>query len=156
MLELPDGRTLAFTEIGSSGAPAALYSHGAPGWRLELATLDEAFDEVGVRVLTPDRPGYGASTLQPGRSTAAWADDVAALGDHLGVDRFAVMRLSSGGLYAVACSAALGERVCGAVIAAGNTDMSWPDASDGSLQSELDVMAADDEDVAVAAQAGTA
>jgi pimeloyl-ACP methyl ester carboxylesterase len=150
LLELPDGRTLAFTEIGASGAPVAFYFHGAPGGRLELATMDQAFAGAGVRVITPDRPGYGASTLQPGRTTAAWADDVAALADHLSIDRFAVMGLSSGGPYAVACAAVLGERVCGAVVVAGNTDMSWPDASDGYLQSELDIMAADNEDVAVA------
>lgn len=150
LLDVSGGRTLGFTEIGASDAPAAFYFHGAPGGRLELATLDDAFAEAGVRVVTPDRPGYGTSTPQPGRTTAAWADDVAALADHLGVDRFAVMGLSSGGPYAVACAAVLGERVCGAVIAAGNTDMSWPEASDGYLQSELDIMAADDEDAAVA------
>ena len=106
LLDVSGGRTLGFTEIGSSDAPVAFYFHGAPGGRLELATFDDAFAAVGVRVVTPDRPGYGTSTPQPGRTTAAWADDVAALADHLGVDRFAVMGLSSGGPYAVACAVA--------------------------------------------------
>ena len=149
-MTLPDGRTLAYTEIGAPGGPVALYFHGAPGSRLELVALDEAFAAVGVRVVTPDRPGYGGSTPRRGRTTADWADDVAALADHLGVERFAVMGLSSGGPYAVACASLLGDRVTGAIVAAGNTDMSWPQASDGYLQSELDIMAMDDEDTAAA------
>lgn len=147
---LDDGRTLAFTDIGSPDGPVVFYCHGAPGGRLELVGLDAAFAEVGVRVLTPDRPGYGGSTPLAGRTTASWANDIAGLADRLGVDRFGVIGLSSGGPYAVACAALLSDRVCGAVIAAGNTDMSWPDASAGYLESELTIMGLDDEDAAVA------
>ena len=147
---LPDGRTLAYTDIGASGDRVAFYFHGAPGSRLELVSLDEAFAAVGVRVITADRPGYGGSSPLLGRTTADWAGDVAALADHLGVERFAVMGLSSGGPYTVACAALLGERVIGAIVAAGNTDMSWPGAADGYMQSELDLMAMDDEAAAVA------
>ena len=45
------------------------------------------------------------------------AADVAALADHLGVDRFAVQGLSAGGPYALAVAALLGDRVaaCAAV-----------------------------------------
>ena len=149
-MTLPDGRTLAYTEIGAAHGPVALYFHGAPGSRLELIALDEAFAAVGLRVITADRPGYGGSTPLPGRTTADWADDVAALADRLGVDRFVVMGLSSGGPYTVACASLLGDRVTGAIVAAGNTDMSWPEASDGYLQSELEIMAMDDEGAAVA------
>jgi pimeloyl-ACP methyl ester carboxylesterase len=149
-MTLPDGRTLAYTDIGAPGGHVAFYFHGAPGSRLELVALDGAFTEVGIRVITADRPGYGGSTPLVGRTTADWADDVAALADHLGVERFAVMGLSSGGPYAVACGSLLGDRVRGVIVAAGNTDMSWPGASDGYLQSELDIMAMDDEDAAVA------
>jgi pimeloyl-ACP methyl ester carboxylesterase len=149
-MTLPGGRTLAYTEIGAPDGPVALYFHGAPGSRLELLALDEAFAAVGLRVITADRPGYGGSTPLLGRTTADWADDVAALAHRAGIERFVVMGLSSGGPYAVACAALLGDRVAGAIIAAGNTDMSWPEASDGYLQSELDIMSMDDEDAAVA------
>lgn len=149
-MTLADGRTLAYTEIGALEGVVAFYFHGAPGGRLELASLDDAFAAVGVRVITADRPGYGGSRPLTGRTTADWADDVSALADHLGVDQFGVMGLSSGGPYTVACAALLGERVIGAIVAAGNTDMSWPGASDGYMQSELDIMAMDDEAAAVA------
>lgn len=148
-LTLRDGRTLAFTDIGSPTGRLVVYCHGAPGGRLELTQLDAEFAAVGVRLVTPDRPGYGGSDPMPGRTTAGWTEDVVALTDHLGSDRFGVIGLSSGGPYAVACTALLPERVTGAVIAAGNTDMSWPHAADGYLDSELGIMALGDEDAAV-------
>ncbi len=150
ILALPDGRLLAYTTIGTPDGPTVVYHHGAPGGRLELLALDEAFDAVGVCVVTADRPGYGGSTPLAGRTTADWVDDVTTLVDHLGADRFAVMGLSSGGPYAVACASLLGDRVTGAVVAAGNTDMSWPDARTGYLDSELEIMALADADEAMA------
>ena len=148
-LTLPDGRTLAYTSIGRPNGPVAVYHHGAPGSRLELADLDDVADAAGVRIVTPDRPGYGGSRPQPGRTTAGFVEDVVALADHLGVDRFGVVGLSSGGPYAVACASLLGDRVVGAIVAAGNTDMSWPDAADGYLPSELELMALADANAAV-------
>ncbi len=150
VVTLPDGRTLAYTTIGAPDGRAVCYQHGAPGGRLELVGLDDAFTREGVRVVTADRPGYGGSTPFARRTTAAWAHDVTALADHLGLDRFAVIGLSSGGPYAVACAALLGDRVVGAVIAAGNTDMSWAGARDGYLDSELAIMVLDGPDDAVA------
>ena len=76
MTTLDDGRTLAFTDIGSPEGPVVLYCYGAPGGRLELVALDTAFAEVGVRVVTPARPGYGGSTPLAGRTTASWATDI--------------------------------------------------------------------------------
>jgi pimeloyl-ACP methyl ester carboxylesterase len=154
VLTLADGRTLAYTTVGtpdaSPDASVVFYQHGAPGGRLELLGLDDAFEAARLRVITADRPGYGGSTPLAGRTTAGWVDDIAALADHVGTERFAVVGLSSGGPYAVACAALLGDRVVGAVIAAGNTDMSWPAARDGYLESELAIMALEDTGAAVA------
>jgi len=150
-LVLPDGRTLSYTSIGSPDGAVVVYHHGAPGGRLELATLDAAIVAAGLRIITPDRPGYGGSTPLVGRTTAGFVDDVVALTDHLGVDRFCVVGLSSGGPYTVACASLIGDRVIGAIVAAGNTDMSWPGAADGYFQSELDLMALADADAAAAA-----
>jgi len=149
-LTLPDGRRLSFTSIGRPDGPVFIYHHGAPGSRLELLSLDDAANAAGVRIVTPDRPGYGGSSPQPVRSTAGFVDDVVALADHLEVDRFAVMGLSSGGPYAVACASLLGSRITSAIVAAGNTDMKWPDAADGYIASELELMALADADAAAA------
>jgi len=67
--------------------------------------------EMELRVIAPDRPGYGLSDLKPERAIVDWADDVSALADHLNVARFAVLGISGGGPYAIACAAKLPERV---------------------------------------------
>jgi pimeloyl-ACP methyl ester carboxylesterase len=149
-MALSDGRTLAYTECGASSGPLIVYCHGAPGGRLDVVWLEAAFSGLGVRVVSADRPGYGGSTPHPGRGWKDWPDDVAALADHLSVGRFAVMGLSSGGPYAVACAALLPERVTSAGIIAGVTDMGWPDAWEGYDEDEAALMRLGDEAKAVA------
>ena len=146
---LSDGRSLAYTDLGTSDGRAAMYFHGAPTSRLDLVGLDEAFNSLGVRVVSADRPGYGGSSAQPERTLSDWPVDVAELADHLGLDRFAVIGLSSGGPYAAVCAASLPDRVSGAGIVAGVTDMNWPGAWDGYAQSEATVMRLGDESAAI-------
>ena len=145
---LADGRTLAYTVLGATNGPVAMYFHGAPTSRLDLVGWEEAFDSLGVTVVSPDRPGYGGSSPQPGRGLSDWPVDVAELADHLGLNRFAVIGTSSGGAYAAVCAASLPGRVSGAGIVAGVTDMSWPRAWDGYYQSEATVMRLGDESAA--------
>jgi pimeloyl-ACP methyl ester carboxylesterase len=47
--------------------------------------------ERGLRVLTGERPGYGASTRLPGRRFAEHADDLAAVLDEAAIDRVHVI-----------------------------------------------------------------
>lgn len=109
-LRLPDGRRLEYAEWGdTSGAPIVLL-HGAPGSRL-FGPPAEVPAELGVRLITFDRPGYGGSERREGRELADTPDDVAALADALRVDRFSVLGVSAGGGHALACAVALGERV---------------------------------------------
>lgn len=128
------GRELAYTDIGDPSGPCVFFFHGAPMSRLHLVPLDKPFAAEGLRVVSPDRPGYGRSSPQPGRSMTDWPADVAALADALAIDRFLVAAHSSGGPYAVVCAALLGERVLGGAVIAGVTDMAWPDAWTGYLE----------------------
>jgi pimeloyl-ACP methyl ester carboxylesterase len=147
---LSDGRQLAYTDLGGPSSPVVMYFHGAPTSRLDLAVFGDAFAESGVRVVSADRPGYGGSSPQPGRRLENWPSDVAALAGHLGVERFAVLALSSGGPYAVACAALLPERVASAGIVAGVTDFGWPGAWSGYSEDEVTIMRIGDEARAVA------
>lgn len=144
------GRELAFTDIGHPGGPCVFFFHGAPMSRLHLVSLEDQFAAQGLRVMSPDRPGYGRSSPQPGRSMADWATDVAALADALGIERFIVAAHSSGGPYAVACCALLTDRVLAGAVVAGVTDMAWPDAWDGYIESEAQLMRMPDESAAIA------
>ena len=69
-----------------------------------------------MRLVSPDRPGIGLSTYQPGRRLLDWPADVGALVDALGIDRFAVMGWSAGGAYAAVCTAKMGGRVTAAAL----------------------------------------
>jgi pimeloyl-ACP methyl ester carboxylesterase len=87
-----------------------------------------AYRRWGIRFVVPDRPGFGRSDPQPGRRVLDWTDDVGRLLDHLGIDRFAVLSLSGGAAYALACAHAFGERVqsVGVLGGAPPPDVPWP------------------------------
>ena len=114
---LPDGRRLAYADHGDPARPVVLFCVGTPQSRLvDLADVELARD-MGFRMLAPDRPGFGGSDPQPGRTLADWPADAAALLDALGVDRFAVCGGSGGAPYAVACGVLLADRVTAAALA---------------------------------------
>ena len=70
--------------------------------------------ELGVRLIAPERPGYGLSDLQLQRRLVDWPEDVAELADFLNLERFAVVGVSGGGPYAVACAWKLADRIVAA------------------------------------------
>ncbi|MFQ5908929.1 MAG: alpha/beta fold hydrolase [Thermoplasmata archaeon] len=133
----------------TSGVPV-FYFHGAPTSRLYLVPWEMEFADRGLRVVSPDRPGYGGSSPQPGRTMSDWPTDVVSLANALGIDRFIVAGESSGGPYAVACAALLPDCVSGAVVVAGVTDMAWPEAWDGFFEPEKAIIRMPDEQSATA------
>lgn len=147
---LSDGRRLAYAEIGAPDGVGVLFFHGAPMSRLHLGYLERRCVTAGIRVVSPDRPGYGGSSPRPGRSMADWAADVAALAGALGWDRFIVAGHSSGGPYAVACAALLPDRVLAGIVLGGVTDMGWPGAWEGCVDLECALMRLPDERAAIA------
>ena len=110
---LPDGRRLAYTEWGVSDGRPVLYFHGTPGSRLWCPD-EQATDAARVRLIAPDRPGFGRSDPQEGRTLADWPNDVEALADALDITSFAVIGVSAGGAYAAACAALIPHRVSAA------------------------------------------
>lgn len=110
---LRDGRRLAYAEWGVADGDPLLAMHGAPGSRLWCPDLDpgRTKTESSIRLITVDRPGYGLSDPRPGLRVVDWADDVEQLFDHLRIRRCAVVGVSAGGPYALACAARLPERV---------------------------------------------
>lgn len=109
-ITLADGRILAYCEWGDPSGSPVLLVHGGPGSRL-LCPDEDATAGAGVRLLTVDRPGYGGSDTRPDPTLLGWADDVQALADRLGLERFAVVGFSAGGGYALACAARMPERI---------------------------------------------
>jgi pimeloyl-ACP methyl ester carboxylesterase len=107
----PDGRELAFALWGDPSGFPVQSLHGTPGCRLNRWPNEDLYRDLGVCLVTHDRAGYGRSARRRGRSVADEVDDVVALADHLGFERFAVMGGSGGGPHALACAALLPDRV---------------------------------------------
>jgi pimeloyl-ACP methyl ester carboxylesterase len=110
VLSLPDGRDLAWAEVGAQGGLPVLTLHGSPGSRLSRHPQPEQLAEAGIRQLTYDRPGYGLSTPQPGRTVADAVSDVDRVLDAAGVDRIGVIGGSGGGPHALAVATSLAKR----------------------------------------------
>lgn len=112
---LADGRTLGFAQYGDPAAPPVLYFHGYPSSRLEAGLIPIP----GVRLISPDRPGYGLSDPKPGRTLLDWARDVEALLDALHLDRVGLIGMSGGAPYAAACAHAIPHRLTGTALVSG-------------------------------------
>lgn len=112
-IQLPDGRSLSYADWGPPSAPVTIYCHGFPGSRLELSLALQylKLEEIPVRIVALDRPGFGNSTFQPDREILDWPNDVATAADRLGIDTFSVLGISAGSPFALACGYALPERV---------------------------------------------
>jgi pimeloyl-ACP methyl ester carboxylesterase len=123
----PDGRTLRATEHGAPDAPLLVVHHGTPLCGAIFRPEGESAERLGLRLLAYDRPGYAGSTRHEGRTVADAAADVAAILDHLGVDRFATYGVSGGGPHALACAALLPDRCAAAATVAGVGPADAPD-----------------------------
>jgi pimeloyl-ACP methyl ester carboxylesterase len=117
-LELGDGRTLRTYDTGAGDRDdrlAVFWHHGTPNIGPPPEPLFPIADQLGIRWVSYDRPGYGGSTPHPDRDVASAAAYVSVVADALGVERFAVMGHSGGGSHALACGALLPERVLGVI-----------------------------------------
>jgi len=118
-LRLADGRRVTYSTFGAPDGVPILNCHGGLVCRFDVEPCADEFTELGVRVISPDRPGVGGSDRKPGHSTGDWADDARELLDALSIERVAVMGWSLGGQYAAAVAARLGDRVSKCAIIAG-------------------------------------
>jgi pimeloyl-ACP methyl ester carboxylesterase len=110
LIEVRDGRKVAYAEFGDPTGTPVLVCHGSAESRL-LEIEPEWTAAQGLRVITPDRPGFGGSEPLEDRSVLGWADDAADLADAIGIDQFSTLGWSGGGPHALAVAFALGERV---------------------------------------------
>jgi pimeloyl-ACP methyl ester carboxylesterase len=120
----------------SDGVPV-LYLHGMPGSRGEQRVFpDEVLADVGVRIISVDRPGWGDTDPRPGdRPTRA--RDALDVADALGLERFVAMGLSSGGSYALTLGAVAPDRVERVVLACGQMPYDDEDAVQDLIPEQL-------------------
>ena len=110
-LERPDGRIVAWSEFGDAAGLPLLRVPGTPGCRYSLRADRTPWTRRHLRVITTERPGFGASTRLPGRGFSAPADDLAAVLDHLGLEAVHVMGNSGAAPHQLAFAARHPDRV---------------------------------------------
>jgi pimeloyl-ACP methyl ester carboxylesterase len=125
-LETPDGRTLAYAIWGDPSGFPVLGLHGTPGSRLGRWPREDAYVAAGMCLVTHDRAGYGRSDRRRGRRVVDEVDDVRALADAIGFDRFGVSGGSGGGPHVLACAALLPDRVVRATCSVGVAPFGTP------------------------------
>src|SRR5262245_23425504 len=108
---LAGGRRMSYRDVGDAAAIPVVALHGTPGSRLKFVLTEAAAHSLGLRLVTPDRWGYGRSDAPSGPALADYARDVQELTERLGIDSFAVLGVSGGGPFAAAVAAGLGRRV---------------------------------------------
>ena len=123
----PDGRVLAVEEAGDPDGRPILVHGGMPNSRRLYGPHTGDAAERGLRLISYDRPGYGGSSPQPGRTVADCAADVRTICADLGIDRLATWGISGGGPHVLACAALLPDLVC----AAGSLASAAPFGADG-------------------------
>src|SRR6478736_2806202 len=115
----PDGRVVAWSESGDAAGRPLLRVPGTPGCRFSIRADRTPWTARGLRVITTERPGYGASTRLEGRAFVEHSDDVAAILDSLGIDSLPVYGASGAAPHILDLAFRHPDRVTAATIAVG-------------------------------------
>ncbi|WP_406389037.1 alpha/beta fold hydrolase [Streptomyces sp. NBC_00887] len=110
-VRVADGRHLMVERQGDPRGRPVFLLHGMPGSRLGPAPRGMILYQRKMQLIAYDRPGYGGSDRLAGRRVVDVVEDVRAIADSLGLERFAVVGRSGGAPHALACAAMMPERV---------------------------------------------
>jgi pimeloyl-ACP methyl ester carboxylesterase len=110
VIGVSDGRRVAVDCWGDTKGFPVFIMHGTPGGRSGPIPRASVLYQLGIWLISYDRPGYGESDRQPGRKVSNAAHDVLEIADYLGVDEFGVVGRSGGGPHALACAALIEEK----------------------------------------------
>jgi len=119
LVRLENGAVIAFEQYGDASGVPVIFCHGWPSSRTMARLTDEAARDLGIRIISPDRPGVSGSSLQPNRKLSDWPQVVERLADHLGIEKFRMLAISGGAPYAYATARAMPERVRAIAIVSG-------------------------------------
>src|SRR6516162_6327154 len=111
VVQLHDGGVVAFQEYGDATGTPVIFCHGWPSSRTMAQLANEPARALGVRIISPDRPGISDSTVHFDRKLSDWPSVIERLVDHLKIGEFRILAISGGAPYAYATAVAMPERV---------------------------------------------
>ncbi len=129
--QLLDGRILGYAEYGSPNGTPVFYFTGGNSSRLEGEWFNNAAKKKNVRLIVPDRPGFGLSTFQPNRKLLDWPNDVLELANALSIDSFSIFGLSGGGPHVLATVYKIPEKIKKVAVISGTAPPEMQDKFNG-------------------------
>lgn len=106
-----NGAVIAFSEYGDPRGAPVFFCHGWPSSRTMAELTDEAARNLGLRMISPDRPGIRDSKFDPNRTLLDWPPLLCELANHLQIDKFRILAISGGAPYAYVAAWMIPERV---------------------------------------------
>ncbi|KAG6640572.1 uncharacterized protein LOC122275909 [Carya illinoinensis] len=133
-IQLSDGRHLAYKEHGVPKEMAThkiVFVHGYDSCRHDATvakTLSpDIVEELGIYIVSFDRPGYGESDPNPKRTVKSMALDIEELADQLGLgSKFYVIGFSMGGQVVWSCLKYIPHRLAGVGLLTPVINYWWP------------------------------
>jgi pimeloyl-ACP methyl ester carboxylesterase len=110
-LILANGAWVALSEYGDRDGMPVFFCHGWPSSRTMGELADDAARDLGLRIISPDRPGIRDSQFHSNRRLIDWPPFLNEIADRLGIERFRILGISGGAPYAFASGWMTPERV---------------------------------------------
>jgi len=111
IITLSDGRKLEYTEFGDPDGRPLIYLHGILHSRKAFHPYSSFAEQHGIRIIAPERPGFGRTSPQRAVSLRSYSNDIEQLANHLGLQRLHLYGDGDAGPAALACANRLAHRV---------------------------------------------
>jgi len=108
---LSDGRIMSWAEHGDRKGVPIVLCHTMHQCRLMRHPDETLAQKMKIRIITPDRPGYGVSETNKQGSVQDWSNDLSELMQHLKIDNFALLGIGLGTVFALKAAQTFGERI---------------------------------------------
>ncbi len=129
-LDTSTGRTVAYVDDGDPDATPVVF-FGGSGTSVRVMNLLEFAHtlrgELGLRLISVERNGFGQTAFDPALGYTDYASDVEAVLDHLGVDEFIAFGISGGSPYLTEVVSRNADRVTSVHLASALSEV--PDGS---------------------------
>lgn len=103
-IKLPDNRTLSWSEQGAPDGKPIILCHSMHQSRLTRHPDTEVLFRHRIRLIIPDRPGYGRSDPNIAEAIPEWDKDLIFLLNHLDLQKVAIVGLGLGTQFALLCA----------------------------------------------------
>jgi pimeloyl-ACP methyl ester carboxylesterase len=111
VIRLANDAHVAVEEYGDARGVPVVFCHGWPSSRTMAELTHEPACELGVRIISPDRPGIRDSAFHANRTLLDWPPLMRELADTLQIETFRIVGISGGAPYAFVGAWAMPERV---------------------------------------------